>query len=255
MTVSNNEHDLLHPAINGTTSVLTSVQQHAPNVRRVLITSSFASIVDMDKNPRPGYTYTEADWNPVTYAKAADPSTDGATAYLASKTLAERAAWDFVKNNKVNFEVTSICPPMVYGPALHSITSLEHLNTSSADIYRLMNGSEKQVPETTFYAFVDVRDVGEAHAMAYEAPEAAGQRYFCTAGGYTYQQICDIIRKDFPEKKESVPEGKPGAPYPDVYKVDNSKIKRDLGIEFRDLHTCIHDQVAEFIEIEKRSKN
>ena len=209
----------------------------------------------MDKNPRPGYTYTEKDWTPVTYPTAASPLTDGVIAYLASKTLAEKAAWDFVEKNKPNFDVTTICPPMVYGPALHSITSLDHLNTSSADIYRLMNGSEKQVPETTFYAFCDVRDDGEAHARAYEAPEAAGQRYFCTAGGYTYQQICDIIRKEFPEKKELVPEGTPGAPYPEVYKVDNSKIKKELGMGFRDLRTCIHDQVTEFIEIEKRTKN
>ena len=116
-----------------------------------------------------------------------------------------------------------------------------------------MNGSKNTVPDTAFFAFVDARDVGEAHARAYESPEAAGQRYFCTAGGYTFQQICDIIRKDFPEKKVLVPEGTPGAPFPDVYKVDNSKARRELGMIFRDLHTTIHDQVTEFIEIEKKS--
>ena len=116
-----------------------------------------------------------------------------------------------------------------------------------------MNGSEKDVPQTQFFAFVDVRDVGEAHARAYETPEAAGQRYFCTAGGYTYQQICDIIRRDFPEKREVVPEGKPGAPYPDVYRLDNSKIKKELAMNFRDLRTTIDDQVKEFIELEKRT--
>jgi nucleoside-diphosphate-sugar epimerase len=142
---------------------------------------------------------------------------------------------------------------MIYGPALH-LTNLDHLNTSSADIYRLMNGSEKTVPDTTFFAFVDVRDVGEAHLPAYETSAAAGQRYFCTAGGYTYQQICDIIRKDFPEKNNLVPEGNPGVEYPDVYKVDNSKIKAELGMTFRNLQTCIRDQVAEFISIEQRTK-
>ena len=155
MNVENNERDLLNPAINGTTSVLTSIHQHAPNIKRVVITSSFASIVDMDKNPRPGYTYTEKDWNPVTYATAADPSTDGAVTYLASKTLAEKAAWDFVEKNKPNFSVTSICPPMVYGPAYHTISDLDHFNTSSAEIYELMNGSKKEVPATGFFAFVD----------------------------------------------------------------------------------------------------
>jgi nucleoside-diphosphate-sugar epimerase len=159
MKVENNERDLLDPAIKGTKSVLTSVQAHAPNVKRVIIISSFASIVDMDKNPRPGYTYTEKDWNPVAYEEAASPSTDGEIAYLASKALAERAAWDFVEKNKPNFSLTTICPPMVYGPAFHTISSLDHMNTSSADIYRLMNGSEKTVPNTQYYAFCDVRYV------------------------------------------------------------------------------------------------
>jgi nucleoside-diphosphate-sugar epimerase len=79
MSVEDNERDLLNPAVHGTTSVLTSVQKFAPNVKRVVITSSFASIVDMDKGPRPGYTYTEEDWNPVTYATAST-STNGAVA-------------------------------------------------------------------------------------------------------------------------------------------------------------------------------
>lgn len=252
MQVENNERDLLDPALKGTNEVLKSIQKNNPTVKRVVITSSFASIVDLEKGGRPGYTYTEKDWNPVTYETASKQDTNGAVAYCASKTFAERAAFDFVEKNKPNFTVSSICPPMVYGPNANTVNSLGHLNTSSADIYRLMNGSEKSVPDTSFFAFVDARDVGEAHARAYEAPAAAGQRYVITASGYTYQQICDIIRKDFPEKRALVPEGTPRASYPDVYKVDNSKAKKELGMTFRDLHTSIHDQVAEFIQLEKQ---
>lgn len=98
-----------------------------------------------------------------------------------------------------------------------------------------------------------VRDIGEAHARAFETPEAAGQRYLTASSGYTYQQVCDIIRKDFPEKRDLVPEGTPNAPYPDVYKLDTSKIKKELGMEFRPLDTTIHDMVVQFIEIEKAS--
>lgn len=254
MQVEDNKRDLLDPAVNGTTEVLRSIQKNNPTVKRVVITSSFASIVDMDKGARSGYTYTEKDWNPVTY-ETASTTPNGGVAYCASKTFAERAAFDFVEKNKPNFSLATVCPPMVYGPNINTVKSLDHLNTSSADIYRLMNGSEKTVPDTQFFAFVDVRDVGDAHARAYETPEAAGQRYFITAGGFTYQQVCDIIRKDFPEKKDLVPEGTPGAPFPDVYKVDNSKAKKELGITFRDLQTTIHDQVTEFIEIEKKSGN
>ena len=251
--VEDNKRDLLDPAVNGTTEVLKSIQKNNPDVKRVVITSSFASIIDMDKGTRSGYTYTEKDWNPVTYETASNKETSGGVAYCASKTFAERAAYDFVEKNKPNFSVSSILPPMVYGPNINTVRSLDHLNTSSAEIYNLMNGSMKTVPDTVFFAFVDARDVGEAHARAYESPEAAGQRYFCTAGGYTFQRICDIIRKDFPEKKALVPEGTPGAPLPDVYQVDSSKAQRELGMTFRDLQTTIHDQVVEFIEIEKKN--
>jgi nucleoside-diphosphate-sugar epimerase len=252
MNVEDNERDLLKPAIHGTTEILTAIQKHNPNVKRVVITSSFASIVNMEKGAWPEHTYTEADWNPVTYETAAKKDTNGGVAYCASKTLAEKAAFDFVEKNKPNFTISTICPPMVYGPAAHTISSLDHLNTSSADIYRLIDGSEKTVPETTFFAFADVRDVGEAHARAYESEKAANQRYFITSGNFTYQQICDIIREKFPEKRSLTPAGTPGSKGPDVYKVDNSKAKSELGMTFRDLETTITDQVKEFIELEKK---
>jgi len=250
--VENNKRDLLDPAMKGTTEILSSIQRHNPSVKRVVLTSSFASIWNGSKGNWPEHTYTEADWNPITYEEAAEDSTDGVIAYCASKTFAEKAAWDYVAQHKPNFTLTTICPPMVYGPAAHSIESLDNLNTSSADIYRLINGSEKTIPPTSFYAFVDVRDVGEAHARAYETPEAAGQRYLTTGGNYTYQQVCDIIRQDFPSKRAMTPEGEVGAPLPNVYKVDNSKAKRELGMIFRDLRTSIHDMVEEFVAIEKR---
>jgi nucleoside-diphosphate-sugar epimerase len=251
MHVEHNKQDLLDPAIHGTEEILNSIIKYNPNVKRVVITSSFAAILDMDKGPRPGYTYTEKDWNPVTYEIASKDDTDGGVAYCASKTFAERAAWDFVEKNKPNFSVATLCPPMVYGPAVQNPTSLDHLNTSSADIYRLCDGSEKEVPETQFYAFVDDRDLGEAHVRAYENPAAAGQRYLITSSGYTYQQVCDIIRRDFPELKDRTPEGTPGAPFPDVYKLSNEKAKRDLGMTFRSLETTIHDMVKEFLVVEK----
>ena len=144
---------------------------------------------------------------------------------------------------------------MVYGPAMHAVFSLEKLNASSADIYRLIDGSSKDdVPQTSFFAFCDARDVGEAHVRGYEVPEAANQRYLCAAGNYTLQQVCEIIRKDFPEKRDLTPDPtktsglKPG----EYYGLDKSKIQKELGIKFRSLETTIHDQVAELINLEKR---
>lgn len=252
MNVEDNEKDLLAPAIHGTTNILKAIAAHAPQVKRVVITSSFASIVDMNQGARPRYTYTEADWNPITYdeAKAAE---SGAVAYCASKSLAEKAAWDFVKEQKQNFSLATICPPMVYGPNVHSLESLDKLNTSSADIYRLMNGSEKSVPETQFYAFVDVRDVAEAHRLAYEKEEAGGERFLVTGGSYSYQEVCDIIRKNVPEVRGRTPEGKPGSGLGmEVYGVDGSKAERVLGVKYTGLETCITDEAKGFVELERK---
>lgn len=251
MQVDDNEKELLKPAMEGTRSVLTSIAKHNSDVKRVVITSSFSSIVNLEKGAWSEHTYNEADWNPVTYETA--KSADGATAYCASKTFAEKLAFDFVKDQKPSFDISTICPPMVYGPSDHN-PDLTKLNTSSADIYRLMDGSTKEVPDTSFFAEVDVRDVAKAHRLAYESEKAAGERYFTTAGGYTYQDICDILRQ-IPEIKDKVPEGKPGSGkdvLEGVYKVDNSKAQK-LGISFIPLEKTIKDMAHQFLKIQKAS--
>jgi len=248
MNVEDNERDLLDPAVKGTTGILAAINKYNPDVKRVVITSSFASIVSMAEGQRPGYTYTEADWNPVTWEEA--KTGPGGVAYCASKTFAEKAAFDFVKEKAPNFTVSTICPPMIYGPLDHGVSDMSKLNTSAADIYRLMNGSEKEVPQTDFFAYADVRDVAEAHLRAYENPAAGQQRYFITGGNYTYQQVCDIIREEVPEVKERVPVGTPGAPIGDVYKVSNEKAKKELGMSFRSLKECVTDTARSLYQLE-----
>jgi nucleoside-diphosphate-sugar epimerase len=252
LSVADNERDLLTPAIKGTTNILEAIAKNAPGVKRVVLTSSFASIIDLSKGLRPGYTYTEADWNPVTYEEA-KTTPDGSAAYCASKLLAEKAAWDFVTKEKPSFNLATICPPMVYGPTAHHLTSLKTLNTSSQDIYRLIDGSEKTVPETQFYAFSDVRDIAEAHRLAYEIPNAGGERFFVTGGNYSYQMVCDIVREKVPAVKEKTPVGKPGSGLgKDVYGVDGSKAERVLGLKYTSLEKCIVDQVEGFVETGRR---
>ncbi|EED23494.1 cinnamoyl-CoA reductase, putative [Talaromyces stipitatus ATCC 10500] len=240
------EKELFQPAIQGTTSILKAAQEHNPDVRRVVITGSFASVLDPSKGLRPGYVYTEADWNPVTVEEA---GTNGSIAYLASKTFAEQAAWKYVKDNKPNFSVTTLLPPMVFGPVVHHVKDVDSLNTSSADIYRLINGSETEVPVNAFWAFVDVRDVAAAHVLAFEKPEAAGQRYLLYTSPYSYQQFCDIIREKFPQLRETTPMGTPGAPIPPVYTLDTSKAVQQLGMKFRPLEETIVDTVESFLKI------
>jgi|TARA_R110002003_G_scaffold121_19_gene10799 nucleoside-diphosphate-sugar epimerase len=104
---------LIDPAVIGTTGILKAIKKSAPSVKRVVITSSFASIVNGSKGFWPGHTYSEEDWNPITSQEATENPMMG---YRASKTFAEKAAWDFIEKEKPNFTLSTINPPMVFGP-------------------------------------------------------------------------------------------------------------------------------------------
>ncbi|XWW98438.1 hypothetical protein V2A60_006438 [Cordyceps javanica] len=240
------ETELFQPSVQGTTSILEAALKYNSSLSRIVITSSFAAVVDPLQGLRPGYSYTEKDWNSITKEMAMD-SGDGGLAYLVSKTLAEKAAWEFVEANKPKFSVATICPPMVYGPLAHRVDNTGALNTSSMDLFRLVDGSEKTVPQTKFWAFVDVRDVAEAHLNAFESPAAAGQRYLVASSAFSYQKFCDIVRAEFPKLRGSTPEGVVGEPLPPVYQLDTTKAKKELKMTFRPLEVTVKDTVGGFI--------
>jgi len=158
----------------------------------------------------------------------------------------------------VNFSLATVCPPMVYGPLEHS-ARLKSLNTSTQDIYRLINGSEKSVPDTAFYAWVDVRDVGLAHVLALEAPPkptGVEDRYFITAGNYTYAEICHVIKTHFPQLVNSglTPNPAGAARPPPHYRVDSSKSRLELGLPYRTLDTCIVDLVNSLLKLQRHEE-
>ena len=103
--VTDVKKDLLDPAINGTTGILKAVKAHAPTVKSIVITSSFAAIVNPNLPPASAHTYSEKDWNPITPDEASQNPSNG---YRGSKTLAEKAAWDFVEKEKPNFTISTV---------------------------------------------------------------------------------------------------------------------------------------------------
>jgi nucleoside-diphosphate-sugar epimerase len=247
------DKELFDPAVQGTVGILKSAKEHGSSVKRVVITSSFASILDFAAGLRPGYVYSEKDWNPMTReeAKAAGP----VAGYLTSKVLAEKAGFDFVETEKPSFSIATVCPPMVYGPIAQDFDDLHHLNESTEDFYNLFNGSKTEVPATGFWAYADVRDLALAHRLAYEKPEAANQRFLIANRGYSYQVFVDALKEKFPELASKIPsqanpanEAFPAA----VYKVDNSKARDVLGINFRPLEDTIVDSVKYLQRLEKK---
>lgn len=245
--------ELFDPAVNGTVSILKSAKEFGTSVKRVVITSSFASILDFAAGLRPGKTYNEEDWNPMTRdeAKAAGP----VAGYLTSKVLAEKAGFDFVEKEKPNFSIATVCPPMVYGPIAQDFDDMHKLNESTEDFYNLMNGSKTETPGTGFWAYADVRDLALAHRLAYEKPEAANQRFLIANGRYNYQMFVDLIKKNFPElaSRVSANPNPANEAYPDgVYSIDNSKAKNVLGIQFRPMEETIVDTVKYLQALEKK---
>lgn len=144
--VTDVQKELLDPAVIGTTGILKSIKKSAPSVKKVVITSSFASIVNPYAGNNVGHTYSEADWNPITPKQAVENPANG---YRASKTFAERAAWDFIEQEKPNFTLATMCPPLVLGPIVHYLNSLDGLNTSNQRIRDIMLGkAKKEIPPT-----------------------------------------------------------------------------------------------------------
>lgn len=238
---------LVDPAVQGTTSILKSVHQHAPEVRRVVVTSSFAAILSGAHLEDPTTTFSEASWNPVTLA---DIHSAPGAAYAASKKLAEQAARDFVKENKPQFDLVTICPPNMFGPIVHHVDSVAALNTSSQGLAALLQGEWlKEIPATDGVClWVDVRDCATAHIKSLDAQKVkGGQRLFATAGYFSNRAIAATVRSHFPEYATKVPGADvAGGDEPAVdkrFQFDNAATNAVLGIEWTTLEQSTVDAV------------
>lgn len=179
--IPKNEDDLILPAREGTLRVLRAAA--AGGVKRVVLTSSVAAIFEgYGKEPR---TFDEKDWSNLN---------GDIEAYPKSKTLAEHAAWEFIKSLDAAhpLELAVINPGFVIGPYLNP-----DLSTSGQLIYKLLRREVPGVPHTRLH-IVDVRDVAAAHISAMQIPEAAGQRFCCVAPPCWAQDVALILARHFP---------------------------------------------------------
>lgn len=196
--------EIVTPALNGTLGILKAIKQYAPSVKRVVVTSSFAAILDEDLLADPKALFTEASWNPD---DVKDISRGKPTTYRVSKKVAEKAAWDFVANEKPNFDLVTVNPPLVVGPVEHHLATLESINTSNERFIALIQGKWKTaIPPTGIVdLWVDVRDVALAHVLGMELPDAGGKRLFPVEGHISNRHVANIVRENFPELKDKLP--------------------------------------------------
>ncbi|CAF0972570.1 unnamed protein product [Rotaria sordida] len=252
------EKDLILPAIKGTLGVLQAAHKYNKNnenkIKRVVITSSFASIFDPSKGYRPGYSYSEKDWSPITYEQGVAAKNEPMTTYRASKVCAERAAWEFIDKEKPSFTIATICEPMVFGPRLNGFKSLDDVNTSNASVRSLItSGKDAQIPETGVPFEVDVRDVAYTHVAALEQSTDTSERYLIAGGTWSFQKIADIVHEStiIPDSiKNTTPVGTKGQQLRDHYEIDSSKAQTELGTKYIPLKKTIEELVLQLAKLQ-----
>jgi dihydroflavonol-4-reductase len=171
------EDELVRPARDGALRVLRASRN--AGVRRVVLTSSYAAIgYGHAQRTRP---FDETDWT--------DLSHGGVAPYQTSKTLAERAAWDFIAEEGGGLELAVVNPVGVFGPVLGPDYS-----TSIIFVQRLMDGSVPGLPRLSI-GVVDVRDVADLHLRAMLDPAAKGERFLAVAGkAMAVMEIARILK-------------------------------------------------------------
>jgi len=235
-----NADDLIVPAREGTLRVLRAARD--AGVKRVVLTSAFHAVGWGHRHD--GRTFTEKDWTLL--------DGPGVDAYGKSKTLAERAAWDFMAKEGGAMELTTMLPVAVMGPAMgRDMSGSNHL------IAMMLDGKMPGFPRL-FIPIVDVRDVACAHILAMKASGVAGERFLLSNGpAIAMKEIGATIRAKLGEAAKRVPTRsipdfvvRLGALFsaqfrtiaPDLgyaKKTSNEKARRVLGWTPRDPHEAI----------------
>ena len=173
-----NPEEVIGPAKAGTLNVLQAAAR--AGIPKVVLTSSVAAVLGGISEDR---VYTGNDWS--------DPSDPHLTPYSASKTVAERAAWEFCRDNGI--ALAAINPALVLGPALEA-----DYGSSLEALVKLMKREVPLLPRFGF-GIVDVRDVASLHRLAWEDETANGQRLIAANGFRWFREIAAILKAEFPD--------------------------------------------------------
>lgn len=176
--VPKHEDDLIVPAREGALRVLRAARN--AGVERVVMTSSFAAVGYGHKTRTA--PFTEADWTDIT--------APGVAAYPKSKTIAERAAWDFIAREGGQLELTVVNPVGIFGPVLSADYA-----PSILIVKRLLDGAVPACPRL-FFGTVDVRDIADLHLRAMTHPAAKGERFLGLAGdSVSLIEVAQILKR------------------------------------------------------------
>ena len=249
-----NEDELIKPAVEGTLSVLRAAKE-AKCVKRVVLTGSVASMIN-------GYAWDESKC--IDEENWTDPDKKDIGTYPKSKTLAEKAAWDFVNDisddDDCKFELVVLNPSFVIGPVLSGVLS------ASMEVIKCLMQREMPMITRLHFGMIDVRDVAAAHVTALTADDVAGKRHILCNGAMWLKEIGEALEEEFKSQGYNIPLTE--APYvvmwlyarfdapirqllPSVGRkmwLDNTRMREVLNIEPRPLKQAVIDMAYSMIE-------
>ena len=170
----------------------------------------------------------------------------------ASKTLAERVAWELIEKHKPTWDIAVLNPPYIWGPPLHEVQSADKLNTSQKMLFDILTGAwpeEAYSAQTSGLGVVDVRDVALAHVRATQLPQAGGTRALIGSFGGYAQEILDIANGLQPRSWAELPKGpKPGGTKGKemLINIDTAQFRRVYGFQLHSIEETVRDSLEDF---------
>ncbi|KAG6916180.1 hypothetical protein DXG01_008110 [Tephrocybe rancida] len=249
------KEDSLASALDGTLNVLR--QAVAAGVNKVVLTSSIATLLDPDaygKGIWEGVTFTSSHYGRATKEDLLSGKHDAVWVYLASKILAEEAAWEFASSHP-QLDLTTVNPPFIYGPIAPGFPAprATELGTSRF-IYAALSGT---FPMQVAPLFCDVRDTARAHVAAFErhaAPTSINRKRYLICGGvFTWKDMVEHLGKALPELRPRLPTLDKAQPLPGpISTMDARPAAEDLGmVDYIRWEKTVEDAVQSLLEVEK----
>ncbi|XP_030450587.2 tetraketide alpha-pyrone reductase 1 isoform X1 [Syzygium oleosum] len=219
---------ILEPAIEGTLNVLRSCKKN-PNLRRVVLTSSSSTVRARDDFD-PNVPLDESTWSSIELCESLQ------IWYVLSKTLAEKAAWEFCDENKI--DLVTVLPAFLIGPSLPPV-----LCSTASDVLGLLKGETEKFQWHGRMGYVHIDDVARCHILVYEERSACG-RYICSAVVMDNMELVSFLSSRYP----SLPVPRRFEPLDRPYYEYNTSKLKSLGFEFKSVEEMFDDCLASLVE-------
>jgi len=242
VSFSSDPAEVVDPTVAGTLSVLRSAAK-VPSVKRIVLTSSSTAALFPKENVV--FEVGEDLWNDesveLAYSLAADHPLKAWHVYSASKTLGERAAWNFVKEHKPTFTLNTIIPDTNFGPLLDS----EQAGSTAGWVRQAFKGDLQMLKQLPPQWYVDVRDTANLHVAALTSPllAAGGTRTWAAAGPFNVNDVLRTLREIYPERTFPADVEDVGR---DLSRIDNKRGGELLG-GWRSMKDALRDNTEDLV--------